>query len=56
MKVFKCYSAKMAQYFCRLGFQILRTEVNYKKPQYDVYIFEDTPSIRLAFDNYCRKL
>lgn len=41
----------MPRIACRLremGFPILRTEVNYKKPQYDVYVFEESESLERA--------
>jgi len=31
-----------------LGFEIVKTTANIKKPQYDVYWFIDTPELRLA--------
>ena len=31
-----------------LGFPILKVSANIKKPQYDVYWFEDTPQFRSA--------
>ena len=31
-----------------LGFQIIKTTPNFKKPQYDVYWFEDTPALHNA--------
>lgn len=31
------------------GFQILRVEVNPRKPQYDCYVFEDSEAFRQAF-------
>lgn len=32
------------------GFKIIRTEPNRCKPQFDVYLFEDTPWLRKALD------
>lgn len=51
-KYFKCFSSKVAGYLCRQGFKILGTEINRIKPQYDVFLFEDTPELRKAFDKY----
>lgn len=51
-KYFKCFSARVAQYLCRKGFEIIKTEVNFKKPKYNVYCFEDTEEIRKAFDKF----
>lgn len=51
-KYFKCFSSKTAGYLRRQGFKILGTEINRIKPQYDVFLFEDTPELRKAFDQY----
>ena len=32
------------------GFKIIKTEPNYKRPEFDVYFFEDTPEFRKAFN------
>ena len=32
------------------GFKIIGTEPNFKKPQYDVYFFEDKAELRVAID------
>ena len=31
-----------------MGFKLIKTTANIKKPQYDVYWFEDTPQLRAA--------
>lgn len=51
-KYFKCFSAKIAQYLCRKGFQMIKTEVNFKNPKYNVFVFEDTQELRKVFDQY----
>lgn len=51
-KYFKCFSAKIAQYLCRKGFNIVKTEVNFKNPRYNVFCFEDTQELREVFDQY----
>lgn len=51
-KYFKCFSSKAAGYLRRHGFKIIGTEINRIKPQYDVFLFEDTPELRAAFDQY----
>ena len=38
-----------------MGFQILRTEINPHKPQFDIYVFEDTASFREAFTRVSQK-
>lgn len=48
----KIYTRKLAVYLREKGFKILSTEVNYKYPQYDVYVFEDTPELTQAILDY----
>lgn len=55
MDYFNCYSAKLAGYLRKNGFKIIDTTINLKKPQYDVFIFENTKELRAAVDNYCNK-
>ena len=47
---FKVFTKKLAIKLREEGFQILRTEINSKKPQFDIYCFEDTPALRAAVD------
>lgn len=53
MQIFKCYSSKLAYYFNKLGFRMIGTEPNMKKPWLDVFLYEDTTELRQAFDKYC---
>ncbi len=46
MKIFKCYSSKLAGYLRQNGFEIIGKEVNLKKPQFDVFLFEDNHELR----------
>lgn len=39
------YTRWLAYELRKLGFQILRTTINEYHPQFDVYIFEDTPAL-----------
>lgn len=39
------YSKWLAYELRKLGFKILRTDINPNFPQYDVYIFEETPRL-----------
>lgn len=55
MKYFNCYSAKLAGYLRKQGFKILGTRVNMKKPQYDIFLFEETKELLQAVDEYCQK-
>lgn len=53
MQIFKCYSSKLANYLTKLGFEIIGIEANMKKPWLDVFLFEDSVALRIAFDKYC---
>lgn len=48
----RVFTRKLAVYLREQGFKIVRTEVNYKKPQFDIYVFEDTPDLELAIIRY----
>ena len=39
---------RLAAALREMGFKILKVSPNIKKPQYDVYWFEDTPELRKA--------
>lgn len=55
MKIKKVYTKKIAIYLREHGFKIVGTEVNKKRPEFDVYLFEDTPSLEEAMLNYVDK-
>ena len=55
MTNFKCYSSKLAGYLRKNGFKIIATETNLKKPQFDVFLFEDSKELRKYVDTYCNK-
>lgn len=40
------YTRKLAYELRKKGFKLLRTDVNKNFPQYNTYIFEDTPELR----------
>lgn len=48
----KIFTRKLAIYLREKGFRILKTEVNFKYPQYDVFVFEDTPELLDAILEY----
>ena len=50
----KIFTKKLAIYLRKKGFRIVGTEVNYKYPQYDVYVFEDTPELNQAILSYSK--
>lgn len=53
MNYFNCYSAKLAGYLRKNGFKIIGTKVNMKKPQYDIFLFEDSQQLRELVNQYC---
>ncbi len=55
MEYFKCFSSKLANNLIRNGFQMLGTEPNMKKPQYDVFLFEKTEKLSQYLDLYFQK-
>lgn len=52
MKTKKVFSINMAVYLRERGCRIIRTEVNRYRPEYDVWIFEDTDELHKALDEY----
>lgn len=52
MKVKRIYTKKMAIYLREQGFKIIGTEVNKKRPEFDVYLFNDTPNLENAMLEY----
>lgn len=59
MEIKKIYTRRMAVYLRERGFKILGTEVNPNKPEFDVYLFENTPAFEAAMleyaDKFCSK-
>ena len=55
MNDFKCFSSRLAGYLRQQGFKIKGIETNLKRPQFDVFLFEDTADLRAAVNKYCRK-
>ena len=47
-KEYLIYTKKLALELRRLGFKILRTDINKNYPQYDVYIFKDSEELQRA--------
>ncbi len=47
-KLYIVYMPRIAAALRDLGFSIVKISANIKKPQYDVYWFEDTPELRAA--------
>ena len=55
MEIKKIYTKKMAVYLRKQGFKIIGTEVNENKPEFDVYLFENTPDFEAAMLGYVDK-
>lgn len=47
-KLYIIYMPRVAAALRELGFKIIKVSPNQKKPQYDVYWFEDTTQFRKA--------
>lgn len=47
-KLYIIYMPRVAAALREMGFNIVKVSVNIKKPQYDVYWFEDTAALRAA--------
>ena len=47
-KLYIIYMPRVAAALRDLGFKLVKTTANKKKPQYDVYWFEDSPELRAA--------
>ena len=48
MKLYIIYMPRVAAALREFGFKIIKVSPNRKKPQYDVYWFEDTPELHAA--------
>lgn len=48
----KIFTKKLAVYLRQQGFIIIRTETNYKNPDFKVYVFVDSRYLQDAIDDY----
>lgn len=48
--IYPCFSKMKAIKLRERGFQIIKTEVNRRFPQYDVYYFENTEEFKKALE------
>lgn len=48
-KLYIVYMPRVAAALREMGFKLIKVTPNNKKPQYDVYWFEDTPELRASF-------
>lgn len=53
--IYKIFSRSIAIKLRKKGFKIIKTEPNYKKPEFDVYFFEDTSDFRNALNEIVNK-
>lgn len=53
--IYKIFSRSIAIELRKKGFKIIKTEPNYKKPELDVYFFEDTPGFREVLNKIVNK-
>ena len=49
------YTKKLAEYLVKKGFKCLETQINIKDPQYLVFIFERTPELEEAINEYIKQ-
>lgn len=47
-KIYKIYTRWLAVELRKLGFKIIRTDINEYHPQFDVWVFEDTEELHQA--------
>lgn len=50
----KVFSRRLAVFLREHGCKIVGTEVNFKRPEFDVWLFEDDERLREAFELYPR--
>lgn len=55
VKYFKVFSRKLAYLLRIAGYRVAAVEPNSYKPQFDVYLFEDTDEFRKAFTDIQEK-
>lgn len=50
MQLYTIFMPRVAAKLQKMGFKLIKTEVNRKKPQFFVYKFEDTPELHKALE------
>lgn len=55
MNEYVIYTKWVAYELRKKGFEILRTDINPNKPQFDCWIFEDSAELRSALSNVTKK-
>lgn len=56
MKTKKIFTRRLAVYLRKKGFKIIDTMVNSNKPEYDIYLFEDTAELQEAIAEFMQML
>lgn len=51
----KVFSRRLAMFLREHGCKIVGTEVNFKRPEFDVWLFEDNERLHEAFELYSRR-
>lgn len=51
----KIFNRRLALALRERGFNIIRTEPNFYKPEFDVYIFDDSANLQLALTEITQK-
>ena len=54
-KLYTVYSKKVAYQLRELGFKIVEMGINKNYPQFDTYLFIDTPEFQMALSNISNK-
>lgn len=52
MNTFRCYSIRVCDYLTRKGFQYITVCQDIKIPNFNNWIFEKTPELQAALDEY----
>lgn len=55
MKEYIVYTVRLTRHLQSLGFRFLRTIPDTSNPNFKNWVFEDTPSLREAVQNYLSK-
>lgn len=51
-KLFVVYTKRLATQLCDMGFELQGTRRNDQNPKWYVYLFENTPELRAAIEQY----
>lgn len=54
-KLFKCFSARLANYLSKKGFTVKYIEPNMKCIGRDVWVFDNTPELQQEYSIYCSR-